>query len=176
MGPGWAQKRCGKLETRVVELERELESSICRGEDAADLEARVRTLERELSDAERKAEHAQMAAEDAEAAWDVEKASWASERALFGQEKEQWAELSATLESERELWELEREELTAQAKDQIVDAANGLHGLIQRFDIPLFRASLGLACSPMLSSGTSRNTMLKNLSNCLPQERKSVTR
>ncbi len=144
MGPGWAQKRGGKLETRIVELERELKSSIRRGEDAADLEARVRTLERELSDAERKVERAQMAAEDAEAAWDVEKASWVSERALFGQEKEQWAELSATLESERELWELEREELTAQAKDQIVDAANGLHGLTQRFDIPLFSRESGL--------------------------------
>ena len=140
----WAQKRAGELERRVAELERELESSIRGGEDAADLEARVRTLERELSDAERKAERAQMEAEDAAAAWDDEKASWASERALFGQERERWAELSATLESERELWELEREELTAQAKDQIVDAANGLRGLIQRFDIPLFSRESGL--------------------------------
>lgn len=139
-----AQKRADEMERRVAELERELESSIRGGEDAADLEARVRTLERELSDAERKAERAQMEAEDAAGAWDVEKASWASERALFGQEKERWAELSATLESERELWELEREELTAQAKDQIVDAANGLRGLIQRFDIPLFSRESGL--------------------------------
>ncbi len=89
MGLAWAQKRAGELETRVVELERELESSIRGGEDVAHLEARVRTLERELSDVGCKAERAQMAAGDAAAAWDVEKASWASERALFGQEKEQ---------------------------------------------------------------------------------------
>jgi hypothetical protein len=139
-----ARERGGELERRVTELERELESSIRGGEDAAELEERVRTLERELSDAERKAERAQTEAEDAAAAWDFEKASWASERALFGQERERWAELSATLESEREMWELEREELTAQAKDQVADAANGLRGLIQRFDIPLFSRESGL--------------------------------
>ena len=139
-----AQMRAGELEGRVAELERELESSIRGGEDAADLEARVRTLERELSGAERKAARAQMEAEEAAASWDVEKASWASERALFGQEKERWAGLSGTLDSERELWELEREELTAQAKDQIADAANGLRGLIQLYDIPLFSRESGL--------------------------------
>ena len=135
-----AQKRAGELEGRVAALERELESSIRGGEDAADLEARVRTLERELSDAKR----ARMEVEEAAAAWGVEKASWASERALFGQEKERWAGLSETLESERELWELEREELTAQAKDQIADAANGLRSLIQRYDVPLFSRESGL--------------------------------
>jgi len=139
-----AQNRAGELGRRVAELERELESSIHGGDDAADLEARIRTLERELSAAERKAERAQIEVEEAAASWDVEKASWASERALFGQEKELWAGLSETLESERELWELEREELTAQAKDQIADAANGLRDLIQRYDIPLFSRESGL--------------------------------
>ena len=54
------------------------------------------------------------------------------------------SEPSATLESEHELWEPEREELTAQAKDQIVDAVNGLRGLIRRFNIPLFSSESGL--------------------------------
>jgi len=36
------------------------------------------------------------------------------------------------------VWELECEELTVQVKDQIVDATNGLHGLIQHFNILLF--------------------------------------
>jgi len=52
----------------------------------------------------------------------------------------------ACLESERELWELEHKELTVEARDQIVDAVNGLHNLIQCYNIPLFHMSLGLVC------------------------------
>jgi len=135
-----AHKRTSELESHMAEFERGFESSIRGREDAADLEARIQTLEWELSAAER----TQMKVKEAAASWDVQKASWESERVLFGQEKELWAGLSETLESERELWELERKELTAEAKDQIADAANGLHNLIQRYDIPLFSRESGL--------------------------------
>lgn len=140
-----ARERAGELEGRVASLERELESSVRGREDAAGLEVRIRTLERELLDAERKADRARAEAETAAAAWDVEKAAWASERQLFEKEKGRWVGVSETLESSREQWELEREELNAQAKDQIALAAEGLRGLVQRFDVPLFSRESGLA-------------------------------
>ena len=140
-----ARERAVELEGRVATLERELESSVHGREDAADLEVRIRTLERELSDTERKVDRTRTETEAAAvAAWAVEKASWASERQLFEQEKARWAGLSETLEHERELWDLEREELSAQAKDQIALAAEGLRGLVQRFDVPLFSRESGL--------------------------------
>jgi len=125
-----AYKGTGNLERCVAELEWGLESSIRGGEDTADLEVHVQTLEWELS----AAEHSRMEVEEAAATWDIEKASWASERVLFGQEKELWAGLSKTLESECEPWEPERKELTA----------NGLRNLIQHYDIPLFSHKSGL--------------------------------
>ena len=64
----------------MAELKRGLKSSIRGREDVADLEARVRTLEQELS----AAECSRMEVEEAAASWDIEQASWASERALFG--------------------------------------------------------------------------------------------
>jgi DNA repair exonuclease SbcCD ATPase subunit len=140
-----ARERAGELERRVATLERELESSVRGREDAAGLEVRIRTLERELLDAERKADGARTEAEAAAAAWAVEKASWASERQLFEKEKGRWVGLSGTLENQRQLWELEREELNAQAKDQIALAAEGLRDLVQRFDVPLFSRESGLA-------------------------------
>jgi len=125
-----AHKGTGKLERCVAELEQGLESSICGREDTADLEVHVWTLEWELS----AAEHSRIEVEEAAATWDIEKASWASECVLFGQEKELWAGLSKTLESECEPWELEHKELTA----------NGLCNLIQCYDIPLFLRKSGL--------------------------------
>jgi hypothetical protein len=133
-----ARERAGELEGRVAILERELESSVRGRDDAAGLEVRIRTLERELLDAERKADRARAEAEAAAAAW-------ASERQLFEKEKGRWVGVSETLESSRELWELEREELNAQAKDQIALAAEGLRGLVQRFDVPLFSRESGLS-------------------------------
>jgi hypothetical protein len=140
------RERARDLEGRVAHLEGELESSAQRREDATGMEAaRIRTLERKLLDTESEVKRAQAEAEVAAATWAVEKASWVSEREEFEQEKGRWAGLSEALESERELWELEREELAAQAKDQIAEAADGLRGLIQRFDIPLFSRESGLA-------------------------------
>jgi DNA repair exonuclease SbcCD ATPase subunit len=139
-----ARERAGELEGRVATLERELESSVRGREDAVELEVRLRTLERKRSDAERKADRTRTEAEAAAAAWAAEKASWASERQHFEQEKERWAGLSETLESSRQMWDLEREELGAQAKDQIALAAEGLRSLVQRFDVPLFSRDSGL--------------------------------
>ncbi|KAH9983526.1 Up-regulated during septation-domain-containing protein [Russula compacta] len=133
-----AHERAAELEGSVARFERELDSSVNGREDVTYMEARIRTLEREVSDADRKADLARIEAEGAAAAWAIEKASWASERALFEQERGRSAGTSETLEKERELWEQEREELVARAKDQIADAAEGLRGLVQRFDIPLF--------------------------------------
>jgi hypothetical protein len=48
------------------------------------------------------------------------------------------------VENERALWEHEREEFPAQAKDQVAAAADGLCALVQRFDIPLFLRKSGL--------------------------------
>jgi len=107
-----AHQGTGKLERCIAELEWGLESSICGGEDTADLEVHVRILEWELS----AAEHSRMEVEEAAATWDIEKASWASEHALFGQEKELWAGLSTTLESECEPWEPECKKLTANCR------------------------------------------------------------
>jgi len=140
-----ARERAGELEGRVAHLQRELKSSILGREDAGELQARIRTLERELEEAESHVDRARAEAEAAAAAWAVEKASWVSERELFEQERGLWAGLSGTLESERERWELVREELTAQAKYQIANAADGLRDLIQRFDVPLFSRESGLA-------------------------------
>ena len=143
------RERAGELEERVAHLQRELEMSIRGKEDAAFLEERIRTLERELEDAGSKADRARR---EAETAWNVEKASWVSERARFEQEQGRWAAtagaaagLEERLEEERAVWEQEREELVERAKDQIAFAADGLRGLVQRFDIPLFSRESGLA-------------------------------
>lgn len=143
------RERVGELEGRVAHLQRELESSIRGENDAAFLEERIRTLDRELEDTRSKADQARR---KMESAWNVEKSAWASERALFEQEQ---AKLTATataaaglkekLEKERAMWEQEREELVEQAKDQIADAADGLRALIQRFDIPLFSRGPGIS-------------------------------
>lgn len=69
------------------------------------------------------------------------------ERAVFGQERGRWKASAGTeerLEKERAIWEQEREELVELAKDQITRAADGLRGLIQQFDIPLFLRESGL--------------------------------
>ena len=136
------RERVAQLQRRVAQFEQELESSSRGRKGLTQLEGRIRTLERELSDTEGRA---RTQAEDAAATWAMEKASWESERAGFEQEQARLAELSETLESEREQWEQEREELAARAKDQIADAAKGLRGLVQRYDIPLFSRDSGLA-------------------------------
>jgi hypothetical protein len=132
----------------MAHLQRELESSTRGREDAGFLEERIRTLERELEDA---GSHADRVRKEAEAAWNVEKASWVSERARFEQERGRWtatagaaAEVEERMEEERAVWEQEREELVERAKDQIADAADGLRGLIHRFDVPLFSRESGL--------------------------------
>ena len=143
------RERAGELEERVAHLQRELELSMRGKEDAVFLEERIRTLERDLEDAGSKADRARM---EAETAWNVEKASWVSERARIEQERGRWAAtagatagLEERLEKERGMWDQEREELVERAKDQIAFAADGLRGLVQRFDIPLFSRESGLA-------------------------------
>ena len=133
-----AHERAAEMEARVARFQQERESSVSGREDTAYMEERIRTLEREVSDADRKADRARTEAEEAAAVWAIEKVSWASERALVEQERGRSVGALKMLEKERELWEQEREELVARAKDQIADAAEGLRGLVQRFDIPLF--------------------------------------
>ncbi|KAH9174506.1 Up-regulated during septation-domain-containing protein [Lactarius sanguifluus] len=131
------RERATELEGRVAFLELELESSSRGNDDAVRLRERVRALERELSDTVD-------AAEAEIAAWATEKATWAAERARFEQGEARWAQLTDDIESERSQWEQEREELAAQAKDQIAAAADGLRALVQRFDVPLFSRESGL--------------------------------
>jgi hypothetical protein len=87
---------------------------------------------------------ADRARREAEAAWDVERASWVSERGRWAATAGAAAGVEERLEQERAVWEQEREELVERAKDQIADAADGLRGLVQRFDIPLFSRESGL--------------------------------
>jgi hypothetical protein len=141
-------EHAGELEERVAHLQRKLESSTRGKDDAAFLEERIRTLERESEDTRSKADQARR---KMESAWNVEKSAWASERALLEQERGKWtatstaaAGLEEKLEKERAMWEQEREELVEQAKDQIADAADGLRILVQRFDIPLFSRGSGI--------------------------------
>lgn len=143
------RERAGELEERVARLQHKLESSVRGKDDAAFLEERIRTLERELEDTRSKADQARR---KMESAWNVEKSAWASERALLEQERGKWtatstaaAGLEEKLEKERAMWEQEREELVEQAKDQIADAADGLRVLVQRFDIPLFSRGSGIS-------------------------------
>jgi hypothetical protein len=142
------REHAGELEGRVAHLQQKLESSMRGKDDAAFLEERIRTLERELEDTRSKADQARR---KMESAWNVEKSAWASERVLLEQERGKWAATSTAaagleeeLEKERAMWEQEREELVEQAKDQIADAADGLRVLVQRFDIPLFSRGSGI--------------------------------
>jgi hypothetical protein len=139
-----ARERTDEFEGRVVHVQRKLELLMHGKDDAAFLEERIRTLERELEDTRSKADQARR---KMESAWNVEKSSWASERALLEQK---WTEtatatarLEETLKKERAMWEQEREELVEQATDQIANAAEELRGLVQRFDIPLFSRGSG---------------------------------
>jgi hypothetical protein len=143
------RERAGELEGRVVQLQRKLETSMRGKDDAAFLEERIRTLERELEDTRSKADQARR---KIESAWNVEKSAWASERALLEQDQGKWAAtatattgLEEKLEMERVMWEQEREELVERAKDQIANAADGLRVLVQRFDIPLFSRGSGIS-------------------------------
>ncbi|KAI9431299.1 Up-regulated during septation-domain-containing protein [Lactarius indigo] len=131
------RERAAELEGRVAFLELELESSSRGSDDAVRLRERIRALERELSDAVG-------AAEAGAAVLATEKAAWAAERARFEQEEARWTQLADGIENERSRWEQEREELAAQAKDQIAAAADGLRALVQRFDVPLFSRESGL--------------------------------
>jgi chromosome segregation ATPase len=139
-----AQERVAALEGRVADLEQELEFSNHGREDAMQQGERIRTLELQVSDAENNVYQARTDAEVAAAEWNAERAMWEAERSIFEQEKQQWEGLTETLENERAMWEQEREELAAQAKDEIADAAEGLRILVQRFDIPLFSRGSGL--------------------------------
>ncbi|KAH9023077.1 Up-regulated during septation-domain-containing protein [Lactarius pseudohatsudake] len=122
------RERATELEGRVAFLELELESSSRGNDDAVRLRERVRALGRELSDTVG-------AAEAETAVWATEKATWTAERARFEQQE---ARLTDDIKSERSQWEQEREELAAQAKDQIA----GRRG--RRFDVPLFSRESGL--------------------------------
>jgi len=102
---------------------------------------RVRIETLAASNAAIKAEQVRTEAMAAAAAWATEKASLVAERAVFEQVREG---LSETLENERALWEHEREELVAAAKYQIADAANGLHDLVRRYEVPLFSRESGI--------------------------------
>jgi hypothetical protein len=143
------RERAGELEGRVAHLQRQLESSMRGKDDAAFLEERIRTLERDLEDTRSKTDQARR---KTESAWNVEKSAWASERALLEQERGKWsatataaAGLEEKLEKERAIWEQEREELVEQVKDQIAYAADELRALVQRFDIPLFSRGSGIS-------------------------------
>ena len=132
------RKRTTELEGRLAFLELDVEASSARGNDTAvRLEERVRALARELKDVAAEAERVRTEAE-------VEAGAWAAERARFEQEEKRWAQVSDRIESERARWEQEREELSAQAKDQVAAAADGLRALVQRFDVPLFSRESGL--------------------------------
>ena len=132
------RKRTTELEGRLAFLELDVEASSARGNDTAvRLEERVRALERELKDVAAEAERVRVEAE-------VEAGAWAAERARYEQEEKRWAQVSDRIESERARWEQEREELSAQAKDQVAAAADGLRALVQRFDVPLFSRESGL--------------------------------
>ena len=132
------RKRTTELEGRLASLELELESSSTRGNDnAVRLKEHVWALKRELEDVTAEAERVRMEAE-------VDAKAWATERARFEQEEKRWAQVAEGIESERARWEQEREELSAQAKDQVAAAADGLRALVQRFDVPLFSRESGL--------------------------------
>lgn len=68
----------------MADLERKLESSMRRKDDAALLEERIWKLECELEDTRGKAVQARR---KMKSAWNVEKLAWASERALVEQER-----------------------------------------------------------------------------------------
>ena len=132
------RKRTTELEDRLASLELELESSSTRGNDnAVRLKEHVWALKRELDDVTAEAERVRTEAE-------VDAKAWATERARFEQEEKRWAQVAEGIESERARWEQEREELSAQAKDQVAAAADGLRALVQRFDVPLFSRESGL--------------------------------
>jgi len=143
------RERASELEGRVAHLQRKLESSMRGKDDAAFLEERIRTLERELDDTRSKADQARR---KMDSAWNVEKSAWASERANLEKERGKWTAtateavgLEEKMEKERAMWEQERDELVEQAKDQIADAADGLRVIVQRFDIPLFSRGSGIS-------------------------------
>ena len=138
------RKRADELEGRLAFLELELESSARGNNDAVRLKAQVRALERELSSAEGEAERLRREAETVTEAWAAEKAAWEAERARFEQQETRRAQLTDDMEDERSRWEQEREDLVAQAKDQIAIAADGLRELVQRFDVPLFSRESGM--------------------------------
>ena len=138
------RKRATELEGRLAFLELEVESSARGSDTTVRLEERVRALERELSEAVNEVERVRTGAEGEAEAWATEKVTWAAERARFEQEEARWAQLADGIENERSRWEQEREELAAQAKDQIATAADGLRALVQQFDVPLFSRESGL--------------------------------
>ncbi|KAI0287600.1 Up-regulated during septation-domain-containing protein, partial [Russula brevipes] len=144
------EARLAAAEARVQQQEAELEGArmtatseleVARAEAAADLAGVQAASASELA-------RAQERVAALEGRWNAERAMWEAERSIFEQEKQQWEGLTETLENERAMWEQEREELTAQAKDQIADAAEGLRILVQRFDIPLFSRGSGLDPGP----------------------------
>jgi chromosome segregation ATPase len=129
------RKRTAELESRLAFLELEVESSSARGGNTVvRLEGRVRALERELEDVVAEAQRVRTEAE-------AKAEAWAEERARYEQEETQ---LVDGIENERARWEHDREELAAQAKDQIAVAADGLRALVQQFDVPLFSRESGL--------------------------------
>jgi hypothetical protein len=138
------RRRANELESRLALLELELESSARGNDDTVRLKERMRALEHELSNATGEAERVRTEAEAETEAWATEKATWEMERARFEQEEARWAQLTDGMENERSRWEQEREDLVAQAKDQIAVAADGLRALVQRFDVPLFSRESGL--------------------------------
>jgi hypothetical protein len=75
------------------------------------------------------------------------------EHARFEHEEVQ---LMDCIENEQARWERERDEreLSAQAKDQVAAAADGLRALVQRFDVPLFSREFGLSGSSIIYDDT----------------------
>jgi chromosome segregation ATPase len=85
------REHAGELEERVARLQQKLVSSVRGKFDAAFLEERIRTLERELEDTRSKADQARR---KMESAWNVEKSAWASDCALLEQERGKWTATS----------------------------------------------------------------------------------
>ncbi|KAF8267438.1 Up-regulated during septation-domain-containing protein, partial [Lactarius quietus] len=150
------RKRATELEGRLAFLELEVESSAQGSDAAVRLEERVRALERELEDVSAEADRVRTEAE-------VEAEAWAVERARFEREEARWAQSAGGIEGERARWEQERDELAAQAKDQIAAAADGLRALVQRFDVPLFsRESEHAEAELLLAAEVEKRAALSN--------------
>lgn len=99
---------------------------------------------------------------------EVEAEACAAEHARFEQDEMQLAD---GIENERARCEHEREELSAQAMDQVAAAANGLRALVQRIDVPLFsrKSGLGVHVDALRRHLEKQTESVRSLSSCSQQ-------